>query len=323
MTPEVESARSTLIERMMLTDPSYDASFDRIVRIARSATNSAVAAFTVLDGSRLFLKAHEGMSQREAPREGSFCTHAIEQTGLFIVEDTREDQRFAQHPLTCSGLNFYAGMPICAPSGLPLGTLCVLDQQPHHLDSAQKSTLVDLARSLEESLLLRSLALVDPLTGLFNRRHFEDLVKREWRTGFTAQAPLALMLIDVDHFKRYNDRYGHPAGDRCLRAVADALRSGARRVGDLLARIGGEEFVIVRPRTAATEAREIAEVVRRTVFDLAIPHEDSPLGHVSVSIGVARIADTEAETLDSALQRADDAAYKAKREGRDRVVVAD
>lgn len=323
MTPETEFARSALIERMMLTDPSYDASFDRIVRIARSITGSAVAAFTVLDGGRLFMKAHEGLSQREAERQGSFCTHAIEQTDLFVVEDAREDQRFADHPLTRSGLNFYAGMPIRAPSGLPLGTLCVLDERPRHLQSAQKATLVDLARNLEESLLLRSLALVDPLTGLFNRRHFEDLVKREWRAGFTAQAPLVLMLIDVDHFKRYNDCYGHPAGDGCLRAVAEALRSGARRVGDVIARIGGEEFVIVRPRTPPGEARVIAELVRRTVAELAIPHSESPLGRVSISIGVATISDTEVETLDSALQRADDAAYKAKREGRDRVVVAD
>lgn len=322
MTLDVEAARSEVIERLMLMDPSYEASFDRTVRIARTIAGSSVAAFTVLHGSRLFLKAHDGLSQREAERNGSFCGHAIQQADLFVVEDARLDPRFRDHPLVSSGLNFYAGMPVRAPSGLPLGTLCVLDAKPHHLNALQREVLVDLARGLEESLVLRSLSIVDSLTGLFNRRYFEELVRRDWLGSFTARAPLALAMIDVDHFKRYNDRYGHPAGDACLRAVSQTLRLGARRVGDVIARIGGEEFVVLMPSAGADDARAAAERILDIVDALRIEHADSPTGRVSVSIGLALVADTEAETLDSVLQRADDALYAAKRAGRGRVMVA-
>lgn len=324
MSPEIEAARSELIERLMLTDPRYDASFDRIVRLLRALTGASAAAFTVLDGGRQFYKAHEGIGVRETPRDVSFCTHTIERTEMLVVPDARLDARFADSPLVSGpgGHCFYAGMPVRAPSGLPLGALCILDPTPRTIDTPEREAILDLTGALEESLMLRSLSILDPLTGLFNRRHFTDTVGREWLRGFAAQVPLALLMIDIDHFKAYNDRYGHAAGDECLRDVAAALRVGARRIGDVLARIGGEEFVLLLPGTGATEALALAERIRAAVVGRRLEHERSPFGRVSLSIGIATVTSTAAETLADAMLRADAALYRAKAAGRDRAVVA-
>lgn len=324
MSSELEAARTRIIERMMLTDPSYDASFDRIVRLLKVLTGAAAAAFTVLEGDRQFYKAHDGISQRETRRDISFCTHTIEQPGMLVVPDARADPRFADSPLVHGpeGHRFYAGIPVRAPSGLPLGALCVLDPQPHEFNADQREALADLAGALEESLMLRSLSVVDTLTGLFNRRHFEDVITREWSQTFAARGALAIAMIDVDHFKAYNDRYGHPAGDACLRAVAGALRLGSRRVGDVLARVGGEEFALVLPATRDAEAAAIGARLLEAIAELDIPHQGSAFGRVTASIGFALVEDPWAESLASALQRADDALYRAKSEGRNQVAFA-
>lgn len=324
MTPAIEAARSDLIERMALTDPSYDASFDRIVRLLRSITGASAAAFTVLDGGRQFYKAHEGITQRETPRDVSFCTHTIEQPELMVVPDALQDPRFASSPLVNGphGHRFYAGMPVRAPSGLPLGALCILDRQPRQIGDTERQCIDDLRDALEESLMLRSLAIVDPLTGLFNRRYFEDVASREWTRGLAAQAPLAVCMIDIDHFKKYNDTYGHPAGDACLRSVARCLRQGARRVGDLAARMGGEEFALLLPRISAEQAREAAAQILGLIADSAIEHRASPFGRVTASIGVAMVTDPRTQSLGEALGAADAALYAAKTAGRNTAVLA-
>ena len=322
MTPEIEAARTQLIERLTLTDPSYDASFDRIVRLLKSLTGTSAAAFTVLEGGRQFYKAHEGIDQRETPRDVSFCTHTIEQGDMLVVDDARADPRFSDSALVCGpgGHCFYAGLPVRAPSGLPVGALCILDEQPRQLTSEQRTSLEDLRGMLEESLMLRALAVVDALTGLFNRRHFEETVTREWLRGFAVQLPLAVCMLDIDHFKRYNDSYGHASGDACLRRVAGALQTGARRFGDVLARIGGEEFALVLPNTDARTAGEIGDTIHRAIAELDIPHQHNPGGRVTASIGIAIVdrAGTEGETFEQALARADAALYRAKETGRNR-----
>jgi diguanylate cyclase (GGDEF)-like protein len=324
MSPEIEAARSKLIERLMLTDPSYDESFDRIVRLLKTITGASAAAFTVLDGGRQFYKSHEGMAVRETQRDVSFCTHTIEQTDLLVVPDARLDRRFSNSPLVCGpdGHCFYAGMPVRAPSGLPLGALCVLDEQPRNFDQRERDAIMDLTGALEESLILRSLSVVDALTGLFNRRHFEEVVSREWTRSFAAQTPIAIAMVDIDYFKKYNDSYGHPAGDTCLRRIAQALRTGARLVGDVLARLGGEEFVLVLPNTHGEMAEMLSARIQQSIAALDIPHRGSPLGKVTASIGFAIVTNPWAESLESAMQRADDALYQAKALGRNRALIA-
>ena len=167
---------------------------------------------------------------------------------------------------------------------------------------------------------LKELETTDGLTGLLNRRSLDQVLDGELaRTGRERQ-PLSLLMIDVDRFKAYNDRYGHQAGDSCLKLVANCLREAALRPGDSLARYGGEEFVAILPNTDEDGAFVLAERLRRTLRDLALPHEGSEKGIVTVSIGIASYAATVLYRHDDELlRRADEALYDAKAAGRDRV----
>jgi diguanylate cyclase (GGDEF)-like protein len=170
---------------------------------------------------------------------------------------------------------------------------------------------------------LRRLATADPLTGIANRRAFDLAIDREWRRAARAAAPLSLLMIDVDYFKRFNDSRGHVAGDQCLREIAAALAGALKRAGDLAARYGGEEFAVILSHAEAAEARAIGEALCRRVDELGIRHPDSPTAaHVTISVGVASQPprDGAAHAGQSALvEAADRALYAAKRAGRHRV----
>jgi diguanylate cyclase (GGDEF)-like protein len=165
---------------------------------------------------------------------------------------------------------------------------------------------------------LRRLALVDGLTGVYNRRHFDEQFVLEWRRAQREGSTLSLLIADIDHFKAFNDRFGHQAGDDCLRRVAQQLQAGLRRPGDLVARWGGEEFACVLPRTEATGARHLAQLLEAGVRALALEHPDSPLGVVTLSLGVATARPQLVHDADALFARADAQLYRAKSEGRAR-----
>lgn len=184
---------------------------------------------------------------------------------------------------------------------------------------------------------LERLSTVDPLTGIANRRAFDDALGQEWRRMMRHQTPLSLLMIDVDYFKRFNDSYGHPAGDRCLRAVAQALAQRARRAGELTARYGGEEFAVLLPQVELHDARNLAERMCAAIREQAIPHEGSAIAaYVTISVGIASVSqlpksvaalcrDAGAAVPPSAavlLEAADQALYRAKTAGRNRVAAA-
>lgn len=168
---------------------------------------------------------------------------------------------------------------------------------------------------------LRELSRQDALTGVANRRHFEEYLAREWRRATRRGASLAIILTDIDNFKAYNDRYGHPAGDRCLQQVATALRKVLSRSSDLLARYGGEEFVLVLPDTTLEGAYHIGEEIRSATEGLHIPHDRSTVSsYVTLSVGVSCTQATAEVSPSSVISMADQALYEAKHGGRNRVV---
>lgn len=169
---------------------------------------------------------------------------------------------------------------------------------------------------------LATLSLTDPLTGIANRRCFDEALATEWRRARRHGQPLALGMLDVDWFKRYNDRYGHQAGDECLRRVATALASCIGRSGELIARYGGEEFAFIVPGADRDQALALATRVRTAVRALAHVHAGSAFGVVTVSVGVAVQIPHSNEEPQTLLLSADQALYQAKAEGRDRVVMA-
>lgn len=177
---------------------------------------------------------------------------------------------------------------------------------------------------LEESnLRLQFLTAIDGLTQIANRRSLDATLSTEWQRALRKREPIGLVMIDVDHFKLFNDTYGHQAGDECLRGVAGAVKDFARRPGDLAARYGGEEFVLVLTNANPQQAQVVAERVRDKIVELAIPHQSSSHGSVTASFGVASlIPGNHHGGPEVLLLAADQALYRAKEGGRNRVVVS-
>lgn len=190
---------------------------------------------------------------------------------------------------------------------------------------------------------LRRISTIDALTGVANRRRFDDALDREWLRARRSGEPLSLLMVDVDHFKLYNDRYGHPAGDACLRAIAQALHQTSQRPGDVVARVGGEEFALLLPQTPRGGAEHLSQLVLDAVERLALPHAASPLAsHVTVSVGIGCYDEDSPFWIDVSpasrlsggmpggagsaadmMRAADQALYAAKRAGRGRAHVLD
>lgn len=169
----------------------------------------------------------------------------------------------------------------------------------------------------QQSDLLRSFALLDGLTGVANRRKFDEELDLNWRRCLREKAALSLIMIDVDHFKAFNDRYGHQKGDSCLQAVATTLNGVIKRPYDLIARYGGEEFACILPNTALTEAVQIAERMQASVRALKLEHLDSIVEHiVTVSLGVATVVPNAETTSQTLVEEADRQLYQAKQAGR-------
>jgi diguanylate cyclase (GGDEF)-like protein len=170
---------------------------------------------------------------------------------------------------------------------------------------------------------LAQLSSTDELTGLVNRRHFDTVMASEWARALRVGTSMGFLMVDIDHFKAFNDHYGHAAGDECLRRVAHALARGARRAGELVARYGGEEFVVLLPRadlahTCETAQRCLDEVQREAIDHAALAHG----GRVTVSIGMACAVPDTMEGLETMVEAADAAMYRAKTAGRARALLA-
>ncbi|MDB5972707.1 MAG: diguanylate cyclase protein [Hydrocarboniphaga sp.] len=265
-----------------------------------------------------------------------------------LVEDATRDDRFAHDP-------YLATLQRCSLLIVPVlmqGVMRAMLVLENRLSSAAFSAwrldavqLVagQLAVSLENALLyaslerkviertqalesanlrLETLSLTDELTGLPNRRRFTETLECEWRRALRMRRSLGIAMIDVDHFKRYNDLYGHPAGDVCLSGVAAALAGSVRQGIDLAARYGGEEFALILPDAEMHMALPLAERSRAAVAALAKIHGGADRGIVTVSIGIAVLVPAEDQTAARLVSLADAALYEAKRQGRDRVVVA-
>lgn len=176
----------------------------------------------------------------------------------------------------------------------------------------------ELRRRTEAEAILALLATTDPLTGLANRRRFDDALADQWWRAVGTRRPLALLMVDADLFKPFNDRYGHQAGDEALVGLAAQLRCVATRPGDLAVRLGGEEFALLLPETDADGALAIAETLRGLVATLGLPHAASPTGRLTVSVGASVLVPTPAMDRADLMRTADAALYDAKARGRDR-----
>lgn len=200
-------------------------------------------------------------------------------------------------------------------------TVYQMQQRQQLLQQLVEQRTIELQQALEK---VEAISRIDGLTGVFNRRYFEELLQQEWHAATTGRLPISLILVDIDRFKQYNDHEGHQIGDECLRKVAGSLAGMLMRKHDRVARYGGEEFVILLPDTDSESNRQIAERIRLGIIELAIPHPDSDVSDfITISAGCATASMGNIRTAKELIERADRALYQAKREGRNRVVVSE
>lgn len=326
--PSPEARRLAALSHYDVLDTEAEPQFDLIARLASELTGSPVAVINLIANDRVWTKAAVGLPRGEMSREQAYCSLVIDSPEGLHIADLREDPRTREMPLTVDkGYVMYSGVPLCASCGQPIGTLAVLDTIPRRLTDRQLDWLAQLAQQAMALLELRRkqrelqqakaelqrLALTDALTGLLNRRAWDEAnaleAEREKRWG----EGHAVIALDLDHFKKVNDTHGHAAGDAVLKAVGALLARSFRKL-DSVARVGGEEFGVLLPHTPASDAAALAGELREAIEALRVPVGELEL-RITASIGVAH----SSEAVDvQAL--ADARSYAAKRGGRNQLV---
>jgi diguanylate cyclase (GGDEF)-like protein len=334
-----EQQRLDALERLAVLYTPAEECFDRVTRLAARVFAAPIATFALLGERGVWFKARTGTDLSEVARDDGFTTTATRSAGPLVVADALADPRFARCGLVVNApyARFYAGIAIRSPDGAKIGALGVIDNEPRHVADSEIVYLRDLAAIIEDELHRRQLALaqgdmlrelgearrrsmVDPLTSVWNRAGLDTILTRELEASAMRGSPLSLAMVDLDHFKAVNDKFGHGVGDTVLSEVARRLRVAARPV-DSVARFGGEEFVVILPGCGAADARTVAERLRSRLADHPVVVGQSLQLDVTASIGIATAEPGEPPSV--LLTRADVALYDAKRGGRDRVVVAE
>ncbi|MFQ5588241.1 MAG: diguanylate cyclase [Nitrospiria bacterium] len=304
-------------------DTQPEKHFNEITYLVSRICKTPAASISLMDANQLYFKSVVGIPRQEFPKTGLFCSYTVRQKTLFIVENTTTDERFNTQPLvtTPPHIRFYAGAPLISPSGYAIGTLSVLDFVPRVLDAYQREALEILSRQVMTQLELRRQALHDPLTGLLNRRFMNEVLSYELRRVDRSHHPLGLILVDVDYFKQVNDRFGHNAGDDVLKRLGTFIKSHSRS-GDIACRSGGEEFAVILPGCPLTRTHQRAESLRTGVKSLILQHQGQSIGRITLSLGVA-VCKEAGMQMESFINIADTALYRAKEEGRDKAVVGE
>lgn len=311
-----EAGRIAALNRYCVLDSGNESQFDRITALVRSVFKVPIAAVSLVDVDRQWFKSMNGLEVSETTRDVSFCAHTILTRDALNVADARLDPRFAENALVTGDPNIcaYLGAPLNTPDGYNVGALCAIDSDPRTFGPAEEAVLASFAALVVDELELRMIGQYDYLTGAKTRRAF--MADLEAACEQSPESGGALIMLDLDHFKQVNDRFGHPAGDDVLRAAAAACRSAIRRI-DVLGRLGGEEFAILLRGMTIGDAMKCAERVRQSVAELRVlPDRELK---VTVSMGVTAIGGGNPQ---ASLAAADAALYCAKASGRNRCVAA-
>lgn len=323
--PDEEAARLAALRRYEILDTVPEPAFERIVRLASYVVGAPISLISLIDETRQWFKARQGLDAAQTPRSMAFCAHAILGDEVLVVPDARADRRFADNPLVTGepNIRFYAGAPLRTPEGHRLGTLCVIDRRARTLDDEKRALLADLSALVVDALELRranqvlgDMAMRDALTGVLNRRAFLMQAEQRFAASRAPRQRLSVLMLDIDHFKTVNDTWGHATGDRVIVELTLVLRATLRK-GTTIGRLGGEEFAVLLPEADAPRAVQAAERVLAAIGNASVPGSHGPV-RFTASIGVGSRAPDDAD-FGSVLQRADRALYAAKQAGRNRV----
>lgn len=350
-----EASRLNALAQYRILDTVPEQAYNDVVSIAACVAQTPIALLTLIDRDRQWFKAKIGIRSESTPRQHSLCNYMVNSPdAVLVIPDTWQDERFAQNPLVLQEpwIRFYMGAPLVTEDRHVLGALCVVDRQPRQARPQEIEALAALLRQVMQLLELRrrnheirdllaersvqmqelsqkTIALqqhnfylhtasrTDGLTGLPNRIALDQYLSETYARSGGQQQSFSVLFVDLDHFKSYNDQFGHPAGDEALRQVATLLRSICRK-DDMAARYGGEEFVLVLPNTDRRAAQKFAERLRAQVANTYFPNRA-----LTLSIGAATWPDLGGKmSINQLVERADQALYQAKQQGRDRVIFA-
>jgi diguanylate cyclase (GGDEF)-like protein len=316
-----EPARLAALHRYAILDTPRAEPFDKITSLVRDVLGVPICAVSLVDRERQWFKSIQGLDVTETPRSMSFCSHTIQDPGLLVVSNALDDARFANNPLVTGAphIRSYAGAPLRTPDGYNVGALCAIDTVARDFGEAQLGILSSFAVLVVDELELRRVAETDHLTGALSRRGFLDHAQKEIERFRRGNRGAVLALLDIDHFKSVNDRYGHPTGDLVLKAVTKACMAHLR-ASDFFGRLGGEEFGILLCETDEEGGKLAAEKIRAMIADQLVPVFGGI--RVTASFGLSPIDDTIA-TAGQWVADADRALYEAKGAGRNCGVVAD
>jgi diguanylate cyclase (GGDEF)-like protein len=270
-----------------------------------------IAVVTLVDDRRQWFKSCIGLNVSETARDISFCGHAILSDEILVVSDAGMDVRFADNPLVISDPNirFYAGCPIKALNGSRLGTLAIIDSKARTLSKQDLDVLKDLASMVERELAFIELATIDELTGLSNRRGFMTNARYIINLCDRQQIPCSLIFIDLNGFKKINDKFGHAAGDRALVDFSNLLKSNFRN-SDILARLGGDEFVVLLTDTSQASAETAMNKFKKAINEY---YFNANHGYsISYSYGVVGSDMNQHATIEQLLDDADSLMYAHK-----------
>ncbi|MGE6738955.1 sensor domain-containing diguanylate cyclase [Allorhizobium pseudoryzae] len=292
--------------------------FDRITSLVRDIFDVDVAAISLIEGGRQRFRSIQGLDLTDISLEDSFCRATWREGRPVVICDTGKSAEFHNHCLLTqkTPLRFYAGAVLRTSNGRPIGTICAIHTKPREFSAKEMRVMENLAQMASSEFELREFAYLDALTGALSRRHFLSECGRLCHLAMQNARDVSVVMLDVDHFKSVNDRFGHAAGDEVLRALVVACKADLRNF-ELVGRLGGEEFAVAL-QGSAEKAVAVSERLRRAVAKLAFTFDATTL-RITSSFGVASVLPGEAD-ISGALLRADKALYQAKAQGRDRVV---
>jgi diguanylate cyclase (GGDEF)-like protein len=338
--PDNESQRLIALESYRILDTLPEQAYDNIARLAAYICGVDKAMVAFIDKDRKWHKARFNVKSSEMPRDYVICAKTILSENPFIVSKASEDERVSNIGMVFGPphLQFYAGVPLIAEGGLILGTVCAIDTEPHEMSQEQIELLQALGRQVMQLLKLRKniilvedaekrlqaqqkqlsennktlqkLSITDELTGLNNRRSLNEALEKETVRAARYYTPLSVLMIDVDHFKQFNDQFGHHTGDIVLTNIAKAIQSHCR-TSDFCARYGGEKFVVLLPHTTLRDAKNLARQYCTDIANLNIGDQQ-----VTISIGVSEF--DPQQTIEDLFTSADTALHRAKEAGRNR-----
>ncbi|EGA71599.1 GGDEF family protein [Vibrio sinaloensis DSM 21326] len=310
--PNNEALRVKQLQQLNILDTQPEERFDRVTRLAKRLFDVPIAVVSLVDSNRQWFKSCFGLTVSETPRNISFCGHAILGDEPFIIPNALEDERFADNPLVTGepNIRFYAGVPLVYQDNTKLGTLCIIDSKPREFSSQEIQDLIDLAKIAEQELANSLAATTDSLTGISNRRGFEELASKSLDYCRAGGFSISLAYFDLNDFKQINDNYGHQAGDQALVQFASLLKSSFRE-SDVIARVGGDEFVVLM-----SGASEKGATFAINSFKDSLQAQNATNAcdfNISFSVGLVATKANASVTLENLIEQADQRMYQSKK----------